>query len=115
MSLSFLCRDQDKVCGLRWDTLAQILSFSGLYAGSRVLIFDSVLGLIVGSAAYRMRGMGKILAAFAGQQPHFSILDFLNLTPSDLDIITVGKLPIPIVMLRDSRLRQCPQRALFEL
>ena len=86
--ISFLADNyQDKVCGLRWDTLAQILS--GLYAGSRVLIFDSVLGLVVGSAAYRMRGMGRIMAAFAGQQPHFSILDFLNLKPSDLDIITV--------------------------
>ena len=91
-----VCHDQDKVCGLRWDTLAQILSFSGLYAGSRVLIFDSVLGLVVGSAAYRMRGMGRILAAFAGQQPHFSILDFLNLKPSDLDIITVGRSSLSI-------------------
>lgn len=75
------------MCGLRWDTLAQMLSFSGLHAGSRALVFDGVLGLVVGACAYRMRGHGTVLAAFDGQQPHFTVVDMLNLRAEDLNII----------------------------
>ena len=75
------------MCGLRWDTLAQMLSFSGLHAGSRALVFDGVLGLVVGACAYRMRGRGTVFAAFDGQQPHFTVVDMLNLQPQDLDVI----------------------------
>jgi tRNA (adenine-N(1)-)-methyltransferase non-catalytic subunit len=76
-----------QVCGLRWDTLAQMLSFSGLHAGSRALVFDGVLGLVVGACAYRMRGHGTVLAAFDGQQPHFTVVDMLNLRAEDLNVI----------------------------
>ena len=45
-------KNKDKICGLRNDTLAQIISQSGIHAGSKVLIFESVLGLIVGMSNY---------------------------------------------------------------
>jgi tRNA (adenine58-N1)-methyltransferase non-catalytic subunit len=83
-------KNKDKICGLRWDSLAQLLSNGGVHSGMRVLIFDGVLGMVVGSVAYRLKGQGKILAAFAGQQPHFTIGDFLNLDDESLGIIQVS-------------------------
>jgi tRNA (adenine-N(1)-)-methyltransferase non-catalytic subunit len=80
-------KNKEKICGLRWDSLAQVLSTGGIHSGSRVLVFDSVLGLIVGSIAYRLRGKGIVLAAYAGQQPHFEIVNTLNLSEDSLSVI----------------------------
>ncbi len=52
-------KSREKICGLRWDSLSQILSHSGIHAGRRVLIVESCIGLVVGSVAYRMRGEGR--------------------------------------------------------
>ena len=82
-------KNKEKICGLRWDSLAQVLSASGVHSGSRVLVFDGVLGLVVGSVAYRLRGHGAILASYAGQQPHFEIVNALNLDEQSMTIIQV--------------------------
>lgn len=82
-------KNKEKICGLRWDSLAQVLSASGVHSGSRVLVFDGVLGLVVGSVAYRLRGKGVILASYAGQQPHFEIVNALNLDDQSMAIIQV--------------------------
>lgn len=84
-------KNKEKICNLRSDTLAQIMSQSGIYSGCRVLVVDSVLGLAVGSVAYRLRGEGHIFAAYAGQQPHFELVDALNLDASSVSIIQ----PVP--------------------
>jgi tRNA (adenine-N(1)-)-methyltransferase non-catalytic subunit len=80
-------KSKDKICNMRPDTLAQILSQSSIHAGSRVLIFESLVGLMVGAVAYRMRGVGKILASYNGQQPHFELVNALNLDDSSTSII----------------------------
>jgi len=71
-------KSKEKVLNMRSDTLAQILSQASIAAGRRALIIDSVLGLVVGSAAYRMQGHGVIFG-FGGQQPHFEVIDLINL------------------------------------
>ena len=83
-------KNKEKICGLRWDSLAQILSASGIHSGSRVLVFDGVLGLAVGSVAYRLRGKGIVLASYAGQQPHFEIVNSLNLDDQSLSVVQVS-------------------------
>jgi tRNA (adenine-N(1)-)-methyltransferase non-catalytic subunit len=80
-------KNRDKICHLRPDSLAQLLSHSGIYPGCRVLIVDSVVGLVVGSVAYRMRGLGQIFALYYGQQPHFQLVDALNLDEGSTRII----------------------------
>jgi tRNA (adenine58-N1)-methyltransferase non-catalytic subunit len=82
-------KNKEKICGLRWDSLAQVLSASGIHSGSRVLVFDGVLGLAVGSVAYRLRGKGIVLASYAGQQPHFEIVNSLNLDDQSLSVVQV--------------------------
>lgn len=84
-------KSRDKICGIRWDVLAQVMSHSSIHAGCRALIFDGVIGLMVGCAAYRMRGHGSIMALYMGQQPHFDIVDCLNL---DFDSCKIVQ-PIP--------------------
>lgn len=97
---SLLCdvmfnKSNDNICSLRGDSLAQILSHGGVYPGARVLVCESTLGLISGSAAYRMRGVGRILSLFTGQQPHLEYVEQLNLSDKDLGIIR----PIPLQQL----------------
>lgn len=41
---------------MRSDKLAQILSHGGIFSGSKVLVFETLVGLVVGSLAYRMSG-----------------------------------------------------------
>jgi hypothetical protein len=74
---------------MRPDVLAQILNFSGVFSGMRVLVIDSMVGLLVGSVAYRLRGNGGILSVFVGQQPHMEMVDWLNLGPAETSIIQV--------------------------
>jgi tRNA (adenine58-N1)-methyltransferase non-catalytic subunit len=80
-------KSRDKICGLRHDSLAHILSHSGVYAGAKVLLVESCIGLLVGTFAQRMQGAGKIFAVYAGQQPHFELVDALNLNDDATSII----------------------------
>lgn len=65
-------REPRKVMNLREDTLAQILSYANICAGSKVLVFDTVMGLVVGSLAHRMGGYGEVISLFTEQQPAYS-------------------------------------------
>lgn len=111
--LAYVSHVHSVISNMRWDSLAQILSHGNVYAGARVLVFESVVGLVVGSAAYRMRGMplctfhklarrphqlidnrdttghGRIVALYGGQQPHLELVERLNLDDASTNIIEV--------------------------
>lgn len=72
---------------MRWDTIAQILSFSEIHSSARVLVIESLIGLLTGSVAYRLRGQGAIASVFCGQQPHLEMVEWLNLSEEDASII----------------------------
>lgn len=80
-------KNSENICGLRGDAVAQVLSHGGVYAGARVLVCDTTLGLVAGAIAYRMRGFGRILSIFTGQQPHLEYIEPLNLNDKELEII----------------------------
>ena len=80
-------KSREKICGLRNDSLAHIISHSGVCAGSRVLLVETCVGLVVGSFANRMQGAGSIMALYTGQQPHFELVDALNLDDEATSII----------------------------
>lgn len=82
-------KNRDKVMNLRYDMLAQILSHSGVHSGAHVMVVESMSGLITGAVAYRMKGEGRILTVYAGQQPHYEIVRSYNLEPKDIEIIQV--------------------------
>lgn len=42
---------------LRYDTLAQMLSLGNIHANSKVLVFETCAGLVLGAVMERMGGM----------------------------------------------------------
>lgn len=45
---------------LRHDTLAQMLTLANIHAGSKVLVFETCSGLVLGAVMERMGGMSAI-------------------------------------------------------
>ena len=73
---------------MREDTLAQILSYANVCAGSKVLLFDGVMGIVLGSLAQRMGGYGRILSLYTGHQPaYLDMLSKFNLSFGEMDSI----------------------------
>lgn len=64
-------KDARRIMNLREDSLGQILSYSNVTAGSKVLIFDTCMGLVTGALAQRMGGYGLIHAVYTGMQPSY--------------------------------------------
>lgn len=69
-------KDPRRIMNLRDDSLAQILSLANISAGSKVLLFDTCMGLVAGACAQRMGGYGNIFSIFIGQAPYYA--DFLG-------------------------------------
>lgn len=88
-------KNKEKICNLRVDSLAQILSQSGIHSGCQVMIIESTVGMVTGAVAYRMRGRGRILSVYGGQQPHLDMARYFNLSHDSIQIIE----PIPAVEL----------------
>jgi tRNA (adenine-N(1)-)-methyltransferase non-catalytic subunit len=66
---------------LRVDTLAQLLSYSNVTAGSQVLVMETCMGLVTGAFAQRMGGYGRVISVYSGQQPSYiDLLSKFNLT-----------------------------------
>jgi tRNA (adenine-N(1)-)-methyltransferase non-catalytic subunit len=80
-----------RICGIRPDTLGRMLSHANIHAGCRALIFESCLGLVVGAAAYRMRGHGRIAALYGKNQPHLEIVHKLSMPEEARNVIQ----PVP--------------------
>lgn len=61
-------KDAKRYMCLRPDSLAQILSYSNVYAGATVMTFDTI-GIPTASIVERMGGKGRILAVHTSQDP----------------------------------------------
>lgn len=53
------------------------------------MVVESTVGMVTGSVAYRMRGQGRIVSIYGGQQPHLDMVKMFNLTATDINIIQV--------------------------
>ena len=74
-------KESRKLMNLREDTLGQMLSYANICAGQQVLVYDTAMGIVIGSLAQRMGGYGKVLSLYSGQQPSwFDTLDRFNLS-----------------------------------
>ena len=75
----YYSKNPSKLCGLRIDTLTQMLLHSNVRAGSQLMIVESALGMVVGAAMERMGGIGKLVHFYAGsaaQKPAYVGFDF---------------------------------------
>lgn len=77
---TYLERSPDKTMHLRPDALGMLLSYAGVRAGARVLLYENCTGLLTGACAERMGGIGQILNVFSGgAPPGVEVIRMLNL------------------------------------
>ena len=73
-----------KSSAIRPDSIAQLLSYGNVSAGSRVLLFDSYSGVVLGSVLERLGGHGKVVNLFGGAQAHIDHVKYFNLPKEHL-------------------------------
>jgi len=74
----YTLKGPEKVCSLRRDSLALLLSLSNVQPSSRALVLDSCLGLLAATAAQRAGSGGAVLALHL-QRPSLEAARWLNL------------------------------------
>ncbi|KAI9341275.1 Gcd10p family-domain-containing protein [Zopfochytrium polystomum] len=67
-----------KIRELRLDVLTQMLALSNVHAGSRLIVCDSVQGLLVGAVMERTAGTGQVFTLCDGDNPNYEILRNMN-------------------------------------
>lgn len=69
LALMYHGREPGKICHLRYDVLAQMLTLSNIHAGSKVLVFETCAGLVLGAVMERMGGYGSVIHMYSGGEP----------------------------------------------
>uniref|UniRef100_A0A669E4V6 tRNA (adenine(58)-N(1))-methyltransferase non-catalytic subunit TRM6 n=1 Tax=Oreochromis niloticus TaxID=8128 RepID=A0A669E4V6_ORENI len=69
LAMMYHGREPGKICHLRYDTLAQMLTLANIHAGSKVLVFETCAGLVLGSIMERMGGYGSVIQMYPGGGP----------------------------------------------
>ncbi|XP_056150339.1 tRNA (adenine(58)-N(1))-methyltransferase non-catalytic subunit TRM6 [Lampris incognitus] len=69
LALMYHGREPGKICHLRYDTLAQMLTMVNIHAGSKVLVFETCAGLVLGAVMERMGGYGSVIQMYPGGGP----------------------------------------------
>ncbi|XP_076872923.1 tRNA (adenine(58)-N(1))-methyltransferase non-catalytic subunit TRM6 isoform X1 [Brachyhypopomus gauderio] len=69
LAMMYHGREPGKVCHLRCDTLAQLLTLGNIHAGSKVIVFETCAGLVLGSVMERMGGYGSVIQMYPGGGP----------------------------------------------
>ena len=84
---AYFRKEPFKINHMREDTLARLLTLSNVQPGSRALVVDSMNGLVLGSLAERMGGMGRLMHGFNGLQPSVEALRWFNMDAARLGVI----------------------------
>lgn len=72
-------RQPEKIRGIRADTLAQMMSFSGVAPGGRYLLVDATAGLLTAACIERMGGKGRLMVIHDTEgMPEMDILKTMN-------------------------------------
>ncbi|XP_041951614.1 tRNA (adenine(58)-N(1))-methyltransferase non-catalytic subunit TRM6 [Alosa sapidissima] len=69
LAMMYHGREPGKICHLRYDTLAQMLALGNIHAGSKVLVFETCAGLVLGAVMERMGGYGSVIQFYPGGGP----------------------------------------------
>ncbi|XP_023656130.2 tRNA (adenine(58)-N(1))-methyltransferase non-catalytic subunit TRM6 [Paramormyrops kingsleyae] len=81
MALMYHGREPGKICYLRYDTLAQMLTLGNVHAGSKVLVFETCAGLVLGAVMERMGGYGSVIQMYPGGGPARAATDSFGFPP----------------------------------
>ncbi|KAM4693554.1 tRNA (adenine(58)-N(1))-methyltransferase non-catalytic subunit TRM6 [Discoglossus pictus] len=66
LAMMYYAREPGKICQLRYDTLAQMLTLGNIHAGSKVIVMETCAGLVLGSVMERMGGFGSVIQMYSG-------------------------------------------------
>lgn len=80
----YFTKAPSKVLDIRPDTLAQLLTWSDVRHGSRVLVTETCQGLILGSVLERMGNRGMIIQGYNGNCPVRIILNQFNFSDEQM-------------------------------
>ncbi|XP_043075963.1 tRNA (adenine(58)-N(1))-methyltransferase non-catalytic subunit TRM6 [Puntigrus tetrazona] len=69
LAMMYHGREPGKICHLRYDTLAQILTLGNIHACSKIIVFETCAGLVLGSVMERMGGYGSVIQMYPGGGP----------------------------------------------
>nr|XP_046229582.1 tRNA (adenine(58)-N(1))-methyltransferase non-catalytic subunit TRM6 [Scatophagus argus] len=69
LAMMYHGREPSKICHLRYDSLAQMLTLANIHAGSKVLVFETCAGLLLGACMERMGGYGSVIQMYPGGEP----------------------------------------------
>ncbi|KAL0967720.1 hypothetical protein UPYG_G00256030 [Umbra pygmaea] len=69
LAMMYHGREPGKICHLRYDTLALMLTLGNIHAGSKVLVFETCAGLVLGAVMERMGGYGSVVQMYPGGGP----------------------------------------------
>ncbi|XP_036406189.1 tRNA (adenine(58)-N(1))-methyltransferase non-catalytic subunit TRM6 [Megalops cyprinoides] len=62
-------REPGKICHLRYDSLAQMLTLGNVHAGTKMIVFETCAGLVLGAVMERMGGHGSVIQMYPGGGP----------------------------------------------
>ncbi|XP_066495224.1 tRNA (adenine(58)-N(1))-methyltransferase non-catalytic subunit TRM6 isoform X2 [Tiliqua scincoides] len=65
----YYAREPGKINHLRYDTLAQMLTWANVHAGNKMIIMETCAGLVLGAVMERMGGYGSIIQMYPGEGP----------------------------------------------
>ncbi|XP_043912373.1 tRNA (adenine(58)-N(1))-methyltransferase non-catalytic subunit TRM6 [Protopterus annectens] len=69
LALMYIDREPSKICHLRYDTLAQMLTLGNIHAGSKVIVMETCAGLVLGAVMERMGGFGSVIHVYPSGGP----------------------------------------------
>ncbi|KAG8583944.1 hypothetical protein GDO81_008600 [Engystomops pustulosus] len=75
LAIMYYAREPGKICQLRYDTLAQMLTLGNIRAGSKVIVMETCTGLVLGSVMERMGGYGSVIQMYSGSGPNRAATD----------------------------------------
>ncbi|KAH0621884.1 hypothetical protein JD844_023602 [Phrynosoma platyrhinos] len=69
LSTMYYAREPGKINYLRYDTLAQMLTWGNVHAGNKMIVMETCAGLVLGAVMERMGGYGSIINMYPGGGP----------------------------------------------
>lgn len=69
LAMMYHGREPGKICHMRYETLGQMLTLANIHAGSKVLVFETCAGLVMGAVMERMGGYGSVIQMYPGGGP----------------------------------------------
>lgn len=87
LAMMYYAREASKICNLRYDTLAQMLTLGNIHAGSKVIVVETCAGLVLGAVIERMGGFGSVIQMYQGGEPGRAATDCFGFPKSFLGML----------------------------